>query len=123
MSTHTPNAPVDTHFDGPTFAKVWRNFTQDQQPFYNTTVGRIYTDKDGETQETRNLGDSDLLKLPELAARARETIRQFKAQDREQDKARQQPSQSERQQFRQSRKPQQSGQGQYHDQGPEGPVR
>ena len=106
MSTHTPNAPVDTHFDGPTFAKVWRNFTQDQQPFYNTTVGRIYTDKNGETQETRNLSDSDLLKLPELAARARESIRNFKAQDREQGQSLQQNRQSEREQFRQSRQQQ-----------------
>lgn len=123
MSTHTPNAPVDTHFDGPTFAKVWRNTNQSNEPFYNTTVGRIYTDKNGETQETRNLSDSDLLKLPELAARARETIRQFKAKDREQGQSPQQPSQSEREQFRQSRQQQRGVQGQHHEQGLEGPTR
>lgn len=123
MSTNAPNAPAKTHYDGPTFMKIWRNYNQERQPFYNTTVGRIYTDKNGETQETRNLSDGDLLKLPALASRARETIRHFKAQDREQGQTRQRSSHSERQQFRQSRQEPQRGQGQQHSQGPEGPAR
>lgn len=104
MSTNTTNAPIDKHFDGPTFMKIWRNFNQDQQPYYNTTVGRIYTDKEsGEVRETRNLGDDDLLRLAGLAARARHSIRRFKAQDREQAQSQEQGAQSKRKEFRQSR--------------------
>lgn len=106
MSTNTPNAPVDTHFDGPTFAKVWKNTNQNNEPFYNTTVGRIYTDKNGETRETRNLSDGDLLKLPALAFRARESIRRFKAADREngqQQSHRRDQTAPDREEFRQAR--------------------
>ncbi|WP_298307673.1 hypothetical protein [uncultured Erythrobacter sp.] len=115
MSTNATNSPVDTHFDGPTFAKVWRNTNQNNEPFYNTTVGRIYTDKNGDTQETRNLSDGDLLKLPGLAARARETVRHFKAQDRQRGQTQSHGNshaQTEREQFRQSRQRQAPAQDQ-----------
>ncbi len=107
MSTNGKNPPAATHFDGSTFMKVWRNFNQDKTPRYTTTVGYIYTDKEsGEVRESRNLRDSDLLRLPSLAPRARQSIRRFKAEDREQGRAPQRDSrQKEFKEMRQQQGP------------------
>ena len=105
MSTNETNAPVAKHFDGSTFIKVWRNAAQDGSPRYTSTVGYIYTDKEsGEVRESRNLRDNDLLRLPSLSPRARQSIRKLKAQDREQGQHR--AGRSERDDFRQSRQAQ-----------------
>ena len=102
MSTDRNNAPVAKHFDGSTFIKVWRNAAQDGSPRYTSTVGYIYTDKEsGEVRESRNLRDADLLRLPSLSPRARQSIRKLKANDREQ--GQQQAGHSKRDDFRQSR--------------------
>ena len=74
--------PIETVRDGQTFIKVWRNWSKDGTPYYNTTLGYTYTDTQGQPRESRSLRDSDLLKLPELAPRAREVIRNYRAQDR-----------------------------------------
>jgi len=126
MSTNRKNAPVATHRDGQTFTKVWGNQNDEGQLRYTTTIGYTYTDKEsGEPRESRNLRDSDLLRLPHLATLARDSIRQFKAQDREQGQSRspdqQSATQSEREEFRQSRQRQAPSQEQSHDQGPQGP--
>jgi len=111
MSANTTNAPAQTHWDGSTFAKVWRNAAKDGSPRYTSTVGYIYTDKDsGEVRESRNLRDDDLLRLPSLSQRARESIRQFRAQDRQNGQGQTQAPRSERDEFRQSRQAQPSNQ-------------
>ncbi len=107
MSTNRKSAPAKAHFDGSTFIKVWRNAAQDGSPRYTSTVGYIYTDKEsGEVRESRNLRDDDLLRLPSLTPRARNTIRQLKKTDRDQSQQ-QSDEQSRisdgREEFRQSR--------------------
>ena len=103
MSTNRKTAPLATHRDGQTFTKVWGNENADGQVRYTSTVGYTYTDKEtGEPKESRNLRDSDLLRLPSLAARARESIRLFKTRDRVQAHEDQAVSE-EREVFRQAR--------------------
>lgn len=86
MSTQKKDPPIDTIRDGQTFIKVWRNWLPSGDPIYSSTTGYTYTDKEtGEARDSKSLRDSDLLKMPELAPRARAVIRQSREADRAQD--------------------------------------
>ena len=83
MSSPRKDPPIETLRDGQTFIKVWRNLLPSGDPIYSSTTGYTYTDKEtGEPRESRSLRDSDLLKLPELAPRARAVIREHREVDR-----------------------------------------
>lgn len=139
MSTEKKDPPIAVHRDGQTFIKVWRNWLPSGDPSYSSTTGYTYTDKEtGQARESRSLRDSDLLRLPELAPLARQSIRQFREADRAQSQSQAvgngqsapqqgsapsqngggQPQQgrSEQQRFRQSRQqPSSQGQGYNHE--------
>lgn len=83
MSTQRNDPPVDTVRDGQTFIKIWRNWLPSGDPIYSSTVGYTYTDKEtGKARDSRSLRDTDLLKMPDLASRARQSLRQFREADR-----------------------------------------
>lgn len=61
--------PEDTIRDGAIKATIWRN-EGENGPYLSTDLARTYQDKDGELQDSRSFGLSDLLKVAEVARNA-----------------------------------------------------
>ena len=75
MAQKDKNPPIQTHRDGAISAKVWRNYSNEGEPFYSVTFQRTYTDpKTKEPRETNSFLGTDVLKVQQLAAEAYRTI-------------------------------------------------
>lgn len=61
--------PIDQVHDGAVRAKIWRN-EGENGVFFSTTLSRLYTDSEGEVQETNSFAGTDLLKASEAAREA-----------------------------------------------------
>lgn len=61
--------PIDEVHDGAVRAKIWRN-QGENGAFFSTTLSRLYTDANGEVQETNSFRGADLLKASEAAREA-----------------------------------------------------
>lgn len=93
MSNQTRNAPVATHRDGAISAKVWRNVSNEGNPYYSTTFARTYTNpQTKQIAEAQSFGGTDILKIQQLAGEAYQSITQLRQHDkqRSQEKAAQQ---------------------------------
>ena len=83
MSTENPtatpqskNPPLYTHWKNGVFAKTWRNTNREGDIFYNTKVGKIYTDpKTNQIRETKSLSQGDLAKMRFVIDQAENTIK------------------------------------------------
>lgn len=99
MNQENRNAPVATHRDGATSAKVWRNVNKDGQPYYSVTFQRTYTNaRTGSPAETHSFSGNDILKIQQLASESYRTIGTMREMDKaERAKAQemQQPQQSQ----------------------------
>jgi len=56
------NKPVDTLRDGPLKVSIFRN-QGERGDFYSLSPGRLFTDNDGNTRETKSLNSSDALPM------------------------------------------------------------
>ncbi len=85
------SAPIAVHRDGAVSTKVWPHVSKQGNVFYTTTLQKTFTDPaTGKPRETRSLNEKDLLKVPRLTEQAYDSIKRFKAQDRENAKAQEQ---------------------------------
>lgn len=92
MSEPTKSPPIVTHRDGAVSAKIWRNHTNNGDPFYSVTFQRTYTDpQTDKPRESTSFQGTDLLKLQQLAGEAYKSITHHRTLDRE-DAARQRQS-------------------------------
>lgn len=97
QTPQTKSAPVAVHRDGAVSAKVWPHVSKQGNVFYTSTVQKTYTDPaTGQPRETRSLNEKDLLKVPRLTEQAYDSIKRFRAQDRQNAKAQEQsPNQAQ----------------------------
>lgn len=72
------NAPVHTHRDGSVFAKVWENQSSEGRTFHTVTLGKTYTDADGNPRETQGFNGVDLLKAQQLSQDAYRTVQHLR---------------------------------------------
>lgn len=83
MSQKTKNAPVATHRDGAISAKVWRNMSNEGNPYYSTTFARTYTNpQTQQIAEAQSFSGTDILKVQQLASEAYNSINQMRSQDK-----------------------------------------
>jgi hypothetical protein len=66
QSERSNNLPVFTCRHRALKAAVWRNESEENGPFFNTTVGRSYKDDKDEWQEAASFGYDDVLIIAEL---------------------------------------------------------
>lgn len=84
------NKPVDTLRDGPLKVSIFRN-QGERGDFYSLSPGRLFTDNDGNTRETKSLNSSDALPMGHLLQKAHDRVSEFKREmnkDRSQDRDR-----------------------------------
>lgn len=61
--------PEKVFMDGALSISLWRNLNGDKS-FYTTQMQKVYTDDNGETQNTYSINGKDLLKVANLATQA-----------------------------------------------------
>jgi len=70
--------------DGPVRVKVWENLSSEGRPFYNVTIGRIYTDSaTGEIREAKSLNSRDIDALLYQLPEAKRAIHMFNERNRQ----------------------------------------
>lgn len=76
--------PVAKLRDGLLNLSIWEREVDDAR-FYNVTIERRYTNKDGEWHGTQSLGEDDLLTMAELMRQAYKEIKHLRSPLRQAD--------------------------------------
>lgn len=76
-------SPVAKVSVGMISAAIWRNASQGNKAFYNTTFENRFKDDQGNFQTSASYGQNDLLLLAHCATLAFDKILELKAQDKE----------------------------------------
>lgn len=74
MTNQTNTKPIRRLNDGNLTAAIWRNTSKEGTPYYAVTLARRYKRSDGTYADSHSYGPGELLRLADLAQKARAEI-------------------------------------------------
>lgn len=80
MTDKQPHKPVATLRSGRISALVWKNET-DRGSFFAVTFSRVYSDAEGNLQNSSSFSNAELLILSRLAGKAYDQIAELRTND------------------------------------------
>ena len=80
--TQETNQPFDKIRDGALTATIWKN-EHEKGVAYSVEFDRIYTDQEGNYQNSKSFSGAEILRVARLAEKAYDAIAEAKTEDRE----------------------------------------